>query len=102
MTGFIDICIVSDIVLKHPKEFENLVPMMGGVHMAKAAMHCVGKFLKGCGIEDALVETKAFGLKVIESVLGGSNYVPITWFADCYRSSRIDEVGCLLDDTRSK
>ena len=68
-------CIVSDIVLKHPKEFENLVPLMGGFHMAKATMHCLGKFLKGCGIEDALVETKAFGLKVIESVLGGSNYV---------------------------
>ena len=68
-------CIVSDIVLKHPKEFENLVPMMGGFHMSKAAMHCIGKFLKGCGIEDALVETKAFGLKLIESVLGGSNNV---------------------------
>ena len=32
--------IVSDIVLKHPKEFENLVPMIGGFHMAKAAMQC--------------------------------------------------------------
>ena len=30
-------------------------------------MHLVN-FLKGCGIEDALVETKAFGLKFIESV----------------------------------
>ena len=38
-------------------------------------MNCIGKFQKGSGIEDALVETKAFELKVIESVLGGSNYV---------------------------
>ena len=49
--------------------------MMGGFHMAKAAMHCIGKYLKGCGIEDAFVETETFGIKVTESVIEGSNYV---------------------------
>ena len=68
-------CIVADIVLKHSEEFKHLVPMMGGFHMAKAAMHCIGKYLKGCGIEDAFVETETFGIKVAESVIEGSNYV---------------------------
>ena len=68
-------CIVIDIVLKHSEEFKQLVPMMGGFHMAKAAMHCIGKYLKGCGIEDAFVETETFGIKVAESVIQGSHYV---------------------------
>ena len=45
-------CTVADIILKHPEEFKNLIPMMGGFHMAKAALHC--------GIEDALLETGVF------------------------------------------
>ena len=68
-------CVVADIVLKHSEEFKNLVPMMGGFHMAKAAMHCIGKYLKRCGIEDAFVETETFGSKVAESVIEASNYV---------------------------
>ena len=36
-------CIVTEIFLKQPEHFRNLVPMMGGFHMAKAAMHCLGK-----------------------------------------------------------
>ena len=37
--------------------------------MAKAAMHCVGKYLRGSGMEDAFVETQTFGLKVAQSVI---------------------------------
>ena len=48
---------------------------MGGFHMAKAAMLCVGKYLRGSGIEDAFVETEAFRLKVVQSVMEGSHYV---------------------------
>ena len=68
-------CIVTEIFLKQPEHFQNLVPVMGGFHMAKAAMHCVGKYLRGSGIEDALVETEAFRLKVVQSVMEGSHYV---------------------------
>ena len=34
--------------------------MMGGFHMAKAAMHRVRKYLRGSGMEDAFVETETF------------------------------------------
>ena len=68
-------CIVTDIFLKQPEHFRDLVPMMGGFHMAKAAVHCVGKYLRRSEMEDAFVETKTFGLKVAQSVIKGSHYV---------------------------
>ena len=95
-------CIVADIILKHPEEFKNLFPMMGGFHMAKVAMHCIGKYLKGCGIEDALVETSVFGLKTIESIIDGSNYVLAPRFTDCYRSCKSYEVRVILDNPYTK
>ena len=39
--------------------------------MTKADMHCVGKYLRGSGMEDTFVETEAFGLKVAQSVIEG-------------------------------
>ena len=43
--------------------------------MAAAVMHCVGKYIRGTGMEDAFVETETFGLKVAQSVMKGSHYV---------------------------
>ena len=62
-------------ILQRPVEFKKLVPMLGSFHLSKAVQHCIGKLIRGSGIEDALVETKVFGLKVVESVLGGTHYV---------------------------
>ena len=33
------------------------------------------KYIKGTGLEDALVETGVFGVKVMESIIGGTDYV---------------------------
>ena len=49
--------------------------MLGAFHIAKVAQHCVGKYIKGSGFEDALVENKVFVVKVMESVLNGKHYV---------------------------
>ena len=49
--------------------------MLGAFHMAKVAQHCAGKYIKGSGFEDALVENKVFVVKVMESVLNGKHYV---------------------------
>ena len=35
--------------------------MMGIFHMAKAALHCAGKYFKGNGIDTALILSKCFG-----------------------------------------
>ena len=67
--------IVLNIYLKCPDKFEGLVPMLGGFHMAKCVQRVIGKYIKGTGLEDALVETGIFGVKVMESIIGGTNYV---------------------------
>ena len=43
--------------------------------MSKCAQHCIGKYIKGTGLEDCLVETGVFGVKVMESFLAGTHYV---------------------------
>ena len=42
--------------------------------MAKAAQHSIEKLIKHTGLDDALVETEAFGIKILESVTSGSHY----------------------------
>ena len=61
--------------MKRPEEFKDLLPMLGGFHMAKCVQRCIGKYIKGTGLEDVLVETGVFGVKVMESILAATNYV---------------------------
>ena len=66
--------LVLNIYLKHPQEFKNLV-MLGGFHTAKCVQKWIGQYIKGTGLEDALVETGLFGVKVMESILAATSYV---------------------------
>ena len=66
--------LVIDIYMHNPHIFKNLFPMLGTFHMAKNACRCAGKFLRGSGIEDSLIESEIFGPKVLETVLGGTHY----------------------------
>ena len=68
-------CIVGDIVLQSPKLFKCLIPMLGGFHMTKAPLHCIGKFVKINGLFDTLIETGTFGVKTAKAVAGGTHYV---------------------------
>ena len=67
--------LIMDIVLSHPSEFPNLFPMMGIFHLAKVALHYVGKYFKVSGINIALILAKCFGSNIIESVLSRDHYV---------------------------
>ena len=66
--------IAREIQLIRPKEFEDIVLLMGSFHMAKVALGCLGKYLKGSGAESILVESATFGVNVVDSVLAGKNY----------------------------
>ena len=44
--------IVLNIYLKKQDEFSNLIPMLGGFHMVKCVLHCIGKFMKGSGLDN--------------------------------------------------
>lgn len=56
------------------EEFSNIFVMLGSFHLIKVVLSCIGKFLKGSGIENILVETETFGPGTVEQVLSGSNY----------------------------
>ena len=66
--------LVLNIFLKKQSEFKCLIPMLGGFHMAKCVLHCIEKYLNGCGLEDGLVEINIFGIKISKSVLSPSHY----------------------------
>ena len=70
--------IMLDIYLKCPDKFNDLVPMLGGFHMAKCVHRFIGKYIKDTDLEDALVETGVFGPKVTESFIAGTDYVRST------------------------
>ena len=67
--------IVVYIYLKCANEFQMLVLCLGGFHMAKCVQHCIGKYIRGTCLDDALVETQVFGKKVIEQVLNGTHCI---------------------------
>lgn len=67
--------IAREIQLIRPMEFKKIVLCMGSFHMAKVALGCLGKNLKGSGAEIILTESSVFGPNVVESVLNGKNYV---------------------------
>ena len=84
--------ILAQIVLQRPIEFQNILPMLGCFHLTKAVEHCLGKLLKGSGIEDLLVSTNCFGIKIMEQVLVGTHYVrSLRGFMIIYESLRIFE-----------
>ena len=55
--------IMVDIYIKCPEKFKALVPCLGSFHMGKCLEHCIGKHIKGTGLEDALIEYKVIGKK---------------------------------------
>ena len=62
--------LVVQIWLEKPEFFQDIFPMLGTFHTAKAAFKCAGKYVRGSGIKDAFIETP----KTQESVLNGSHY----------------------------
>ena len=43
--------------------------------MEKCVQRCIGKYIWGSGLDEALVETVVFGKKVIQQVLNGTCYI---------------------------
>ena len=62
--------LAHEIQLIRSEEFQDIVLCMGSFHMAKVALGCLGKYLKGSGAESILVESATFGVNVVDSVLG--------------------------------
>ena len=66
--------IAKEIQLMKPDQFDNIFLGLGGFHMEKIVLACLGSYLEPSGIFDVLVETKCYGTNVIKSVISGSHY----------------------------
>ena len=67
--------IAKEIQLLRPQEFDNIFLGLGGFHMEKVVLACLGSFLKESGAMSVFVETEVFGPVAIDSVLNGGHYV---------------------------
>jgi len=70
----ISLGIAREIQFLRTKEFSNVFSGLGGFHLAKEIMACIGEYLRESGAENIFVETETFGPDVAESVLCGKHY----------------------------
>ena len=66
--------IAREIQLLSPDSFDNVFLGLGGFHMEKVVTACLGKYLKGTGIDKVLINTEIYGPISIETVLNGGHY----------------------------
>ena len=73
--GVFDILI--DVILSNPAQFSHIFAVISPFHWSKIIQKCCGKFLRGAGLEDALVECGTFGPGAIETVLMGNTIIDL-------------------------
>ena len=66
--------LTKEIQLMKPDQFSNIFLGLGGFHMEKIVLACLGASLEPSGIFTVLVETECYGTDVIKSVISGSHY----------------------------
>ena len=66
--------IAKEIQLLKPDQFGNIFLGLGGFHMEKIVLACLGAYLEPSGIFSVLVETECYGTDTINSVISGSHY----------------------------
>ena len=67
--------IAKELQLLNPDGFGNIFLGLGGFHLQKIIIACIGKFLEESGVEGAFVENEIFGLGVVKTVMNGGRYV---------------------------
>ena len=67
--------IAKELQLLNPESFKNIFLGLGGFHMEKIVLACLGKYLEEVGIEQVLVKNEVFGPVVAKQVMTGSHYI---------------------------
>ena len=68
-------CIVKEIQFLRKKEFECIIPCLGSFHTIKTLLKCIGKSLRGTGVETLFLDAAGYGPAIVEgSILGGKHY----------------------------
>ena len=69
-------CIAKELQMLKPHGFGNIFLGIGGFHMEKIVIACLGKYLEEAGIASVFEETKTFGKVVaVNSVMNGGHYI---------------------------
>ena len=66
--------IAKEIQLLKPDQFNNIFLGLGGFHMEKIVLACLGTYFEPSGIVGVLVETECYGADVIKAVISGFHY----------------------------
>ena len=66
--------IAKEIQLVHPEKFYNVFLGLGGFHLQKVVLACIGLYLRGSGACEIIVETETMGPHSAESALNGNHY----------------------------
>ena len=67
--------VAKEIQLCHPEKFSNIFLGIGGFHLKKVVIGCLGAYLESSGIQNIMVEEEIFGSAVVNSVMNGGNYI---------------------------
>ena len=67
--------IAKEIQLCQPDKFSNIFLGIGGFHLEKVIIGCLGAYLETSGIQNIFVEHEIFGPGVVNTVMNGGNYV---------------------------
>ena len=65
----------KEILLLYPQKFSIMFLGIGGFHLEKVVIGCLGTYLESSGIQNLLVEEKVYGPGVVNSVMSGGNYI---------------------------
>ena len=65
----------KEIQLSYPQKFSNIFLGIGGFHLEKVVIGCLGTYLKSSGIQNLLVEEKVYGRAVVNLAMSGRNYI---------------------------
>ena len=57
-----------------PETFDDIFLGLGGFHMEKSIIACVGKYLQGSGVDSIFTNNRVFGSGVVTNVLDGGHY----------------------------
>ena len=67
--------IVKEIQFHRQKEFECIIPCLGTFHLTKTLLKCIGKSLRGSGVETLFLDAAGYGPTVIDGpILKGKHY----------------------------
>ena len=67
--------IAKELQLLDPDGFSDIFIGLGGFHLEKVIISCIGKFLEESGTENIFVENEIFGPGVVKNVMSGGHHV---------------------------